>query len=144
LYQCRSRQRCALFPMYSRHFKSMVIQLPEFLSVVNRITSMQQDATKNSYMRSCEEIHRRDILQIFFLTVRRHCLYYRCVFRLQIPSLLNEAFSGFSVSLSCVFSQTFYLGPCCCLFSLCIEWYCATNRKVAGRSQLVSVDFSLA
>jgi len=42
------------------------------LSVVNSITSMQQDATKNSYMRSCEQIQRRDILQTFFLTVRRH------------------------------------------------------------------------
>jgi len=36
---------------------------------------MKQDATKNSYLRSCEEIHRRDILQIFFLAVRRQITY---------------------------------------------------------------------
>ena len=36
---------------------------------------MKQDATKISYMTSCEEIHRRDILQLFFLTVRRHITY---------------------------------------------------------------------
>jgi hypothetical protein len=32
---------------------------------------VKQDANKNSYMRSFEEIHRRNILQIILLTVRR-------------------------------------------------------------------------
>jgi len=36
---------------------------------------MQQDATKISYTWSCEEIHRRDILQLFFLNVKRQITY---------------------------------------------------------------------
>jgi len=36
---------------------------------------------------------------------KTYCLYHKCVFRLRVSSLLNEAFSGFAVSLSCVFNQ---------------------------------------